>query len=88
MKEYKNVRSTVKPNEKETDGYFVYINSDITEKEVITEDNKYTEYEFNQTVYSKDEYIDLIDNKNKELEENMIETQIALCEVYEKLEVW
>ena len=33
--------------------------------------------------YRKDEYIKLLAQKNIELENNLTETQLALCEIYE-----
>ena len=49
------------------------------------EGNTHTEYEFNQIQYSKDEYIQMIDKRNDELEKNITDTQIALCDVYEMM---
>lgn len=85
MIDYGKVRSTVKPEAKVVDEFSVWINSDIQEIEVAHEDETHTEYEFNQTQYSKDEYIKIIDERNESLESNLTDTQIALCEVYEML---
>lgn len=83
MKEYKNVRSTVKPKETEIDEYSVWVNSDIKEVLMSDENGSHTEYEFNQKQYSKDEYIKLISEQNKDLEDKLTDTQLALCEIYE-----
>lgn len=77
------VRSTVKPDEVEIDEYSVWVNSDIKEIQVQSEDERHTEYEFNQVRYTKDEYIKLIDERNSTLESQLTDTQLALCEIYE-----
>ena len=77
------VQSTIKPNEKAIDEYSVWVNKDIAEIIVADENGSHTEYEYNQTQYSKDEYIQLMDEKNKTLESELTDTQIALCDIYE-----
>lgn len=83
MIDYGAVRSTVKPDKVEIDEYSVWVNSDITEIVVQSEDKSHTEYEFNQVRYTKDEYIKLIDEQNTTLESQLTDTQLALCEIYE-----
>lgn len=83
MTEYKHVQSTIKPNKTEIDEYSVWVNKDIAEIIVADENGSHTEYEYNQTQYSKDEYIQLMDEKNKTLESELTDTQIALCDIYE-----
>lgn len=83
MIDYGRIRSTIKPEEKVIDDFSVWINTDIQEVEVTHEDDTLIEYEFNQVRYSKDEYIKIIDDKNANLETQLTDTQIALCEVYE-----
>lgn len=83
MIDYGVVRSTIKPDGVEIDKYSVWVNSDIKEIEVQSEDESHTEYEFNQVRYTKDEYIKLIDEKNTTLESQLTDTQLALCEIYE-----
>ena len=85
MIEYKNIRSTVKPENKVIDDYSVWVNTDIKEVDVKTDEEIHTEFEFNQVRYTKDEYINLIDNKNTELEKQVTNTQLALCDVYEMI---
>ena len=87
MTEYKNVHSTIKPNETEIDEYSVWVNEDIREITITDENGEHTGYEFNQTQYSKDEYIKLISEQNKDLEDKLTDTQLAICEVYEMLEI-
>lgn len=59
----------------------VYVHTDITKVE--EEENL---YEYHEIQYDKDEYIKLMSEKNKELEEQVINTQMALCEIYEGME--
>lgn len=83
MIDYGAIRSTVKPDAVEIDEYSVWLNSDIKEIEMQSEDKTHTEYEFNQVRYTKDEYIKLIDERNTTLESQLTDTQLALCEIYE-----
>lgn len=83
MIDYGTVRSTIKPDTIEIDEYSVWVNSNIKEIEVQSEDESHTEYEFNQVRYTKDEYIKLIDERNTTLESQLTDTQLALCEIYE-----
>lgn len=85
MIDYGAVRSTVKPDEVEIDEYSVWVNSNIKESDVQSENGSYTdtEYEYNQVRYTKDEYIKLIDKRNLTLESQLTDTQLALCEIYE-----
>lgn len=85
MIDHGKVRSTVKPEAKVIDEYSVWINTEIQEVEVNFEDNIHTEYEFNQIRYSKNEYIEMIDNRNAQLESQVTDTQLALVEVYEMM---
>ncbi len=85
MIDYGTVRSTAKPEGKVIDDYSVWVNTGIKEIKVADENGERTEYEFNQLQYSKEEYIKLIDAKNASLEEELTNTQLALCDVYEML---
>ena len=79
------VQSTVKPKEIEIDEHSVWENKDISEMTVTDENGEHTEYEFSQTQYSKNEYIKFLHNNNKELEDKLTDTQLALCDVYEMI---
>lgn len=67
MKIHKNVRSNVCPQSLAFDENSVWENTNIKKVEVEYEGEVYTEYEFDQTRYTKDEYIKLLDEKNTEL---------------------
>ena len=86
MTEDKNVQSGVKPKETEIDEYSVWVNENIREIEITDENGSHTEYEYDQIQYSKDEYILLLSEENKNLENMLTDTQLALCDVYEMME--
>lgn len=86
MTENKNVQSTIKPKKIEIDEYSVWVNEDIKEITITDENSSHTEYEYNQTQYSKDEYILILSENNRNLEDMLTNTQLAICEVYEMLE--
>lgn len=75
------VKSAVKPDEKVVDDYSVWLATDI----ISDDDGERTEFEYHLIQYTKDEYIKLIDEKNAELEEQLTDTQLALCDVYEMM---
>ena len=85
MIDYGKVRSTIKPEEKVIDDYSVWLNTDIQEVEAAMEEETITEYEFNQVRYSKEEYIKMLDDKNADLENEITQAQIAMCEIYEMM---
>lgn len=64
----------------------VYVHSDI--KKVQKKDEKDPDvWEYHEVQYGKDEYIELIAEKNKALEKQVTDTQLALTELYEMKEV-
>ena len=77
MTDYGIVKSTARPEEKVVDEYSVWVNTDITQ----TADG----WEYHLVQYSKDEYLALMDEKNAALEEQLTDTQLALCDVYEMI---
>lgn len=58
----------------------VYVHTDI--KEIKTEDGGAL-YEYHEVQYCKDEYIELMAEANKDLEEQVTNAQLALAEIYE-----
>ena len=86
MKDFGKTRSTVKPDAVVIDDNSVWVHTDIQEvHESVGEDQSFDGYEFNMIQYEKDEYIKIISEKNEELEQQVTDTQLALCEVYELL---
>lgn len=86
MKDYGLVRSTIKPQEVEIKQTKVFVTSNIRQFTFTIEDEEVTEYEFNLVEYDKDDYIKMMIDRNTKLEQTVTNTQIGLCEVYEKLE--
>ena len=74
---YDEVRSAVKPDTVKIDEYSIWVAEDIRESG--------GEWAYTLTQYEKDEYIKLIDEKNTELESQLTDTQLALCDVYEMI---
>jgi len=88
MKDYGKTRSTVKPDEMVIDDSSVWVCTDIVEvSEEGTDDMDagFIGYEFNMVQYSKDEFIKIQADKNSSLENELTETQLALCDVYEMI---
>ena len=77
MKDYGTVQSAVRPEEKVVDEYSVWLNTDITQTADV--------WEYHLVQYTKDEYIKLMVDKNAALEEQLTDTQLALCDVYEMI---
>lgn len=89
MVNHGKVRSTEKPESMVIDEYSVWMNSNIqeieVEDEVVTDDGKiekrtHIEYEFDMVQYTKDEVIIA-------QSQQITDTQLALCEIYESLGV-
>lgn len=79
MIDYGKVYSTICPQEVKIDDYSVWVNTDITE----TDEEGIVMYAFLQKQYTKDEYIKLLGEENKALSQELTNTQLALCEIYE-----
>ena len=77
MKDYGIAQSAVRPEEKVVDEYSVWVNTDITRTT--------GGWTYHLVQYSKDEYLALMDEKNAALEEQLTDTQLALCDVYEMI---
>lgn len=86
MKQYNKLRSSVQPEKIEITPTSILINSNIdTYSEEI--DGKMLEgYEYEAVEYSKDEYLIKLIQDNNTLQNELINTQLALCELYESLE--
>lgn len=65
----------------------VFVNSNFEQVEKEVEEGVIAEWRFSQEEYSKDEYIEMIASRNNMLEQSLIDTQLAIAEVYEMLEV-
>lgn len=78
-------RSAVEPKTVEITESKVFVATDIEQVTLTIDEQEVQEYQFNLVEYDKDEYIKIISEKNEELEQQMTDTQIALCDVYEML---
>lgn len=85
MKNYGLQRSAVEPKAVEITESKVFVATDIEQVTVTMDEQEVQEYQFNLVEYDKDEYIKIISEKNEELEQQMTDTQFALCDVYEML---
>ena len=87
MIDYGTQRSTVEPLELELTETKVFVASDITPVNEPDTDEQpgFIGFEFQLVEYEKDEYIKMIDEKNKSLETQVDNTMIALCEIYETM---
>jgi hypothetical protein len=85
MKDYGITYSNNKPQTIELTENKVFIASDIEEVTKVIDDIEITEFQYNLVECEKDEYIKLISDKNTELESDLTDLQVALCDVYELL---
>lgn len=84
MVDYGKVRSTVKPEPIVIDDFSVWQHTDIQKiSENIGEENEFVGYEFNMVQYDKNEFILKQAEENNALSQQITDTQLALCEVYE-----
>lgn len=86
MIEYGKVRSTVKPEPTIIDDYSVWVHKNITEvSENIGTDAEFVGFEFDMVQYDKNEFILMQSTANAALQQQITDTELALCEVYEML---
>ena len=85
MKNHGQVRSTVEPLAVEITASKVFVASDIEEITVTMGEDTHVEFQFNLIEYDKDEYIRMMSDKNESVEQELTNTQIALCDVYETI---
>ena len=86
MKEFKNVQGSLQQAQplivnKDT----VYVHTNIvqaTDEYGNVVDNLYV---YDEVQYTKDEYIQIMAEKNSQLEKELTDTQLALCELYESV---
>lgn len=84
MTDYGIVKSTTKPESIKIDEYSVWINTDIEAIEEEIEGEVFTGFSYHMVQYSKDEYIM---RQQEIIEEQITNTQLALCELAEITEV-
>lgn len=77
------VRSTVKPPEFEITPTSIFVASNITPYKEEFDGRVFEGYEYDCTEYTKDEYLLQLARENAELKQNVLDTQMALVELYE-----
>lgn len=88
MKDYGTVRSTVRPEAVRVDEYSIWKCSDIREvSENVGEENEFVGWEYEMVRYDKNEFIRMQISESAELSEQITNTQLALCELCEDMEV-
>lgn len=85
MKDYGLTRSAVEPQAVEITESKVFVATNVEQVTVSTDEGDVQEFQFNLVEYDKDEYIRMMSDKNEELNQQVTDTQLALCDVYEML---
>lgn len=87
MVDYGKVRSTIKPESVVIDDYSVWENTNIEAvSENVGRETEFNGFEYNMVQYDKNEYILKQAQANAELSDQLTETQLALCDVYEMIQ--
>ena len=62
----------------------VYVHTDISP---VEEDGKVADnlFSYTEVQYDKDEFIEMMAQQNEQLSNDLIDTQLALCEIYEAI---
>lgn len=85
MKDFGKVRSSYEPKKIVITPSQVFIASNITSYSELKDGYNENGYEYNYVVYDKDEYIELLSEQSELLQNELLDTQSALCDVYELL---
>ena len=87
MVDYGKVKSTIKPESVAIDDYSVWENTSIEAvSENVGTETEFNGFEYNMVQYDKNEYILKQAQANAELSDQLTETQLALCDVYEMIQ--
>lgn len=92
MVDYGEVHSTVKPEKIDIKETKVFVATDIEEEVIYIPEDFETEteevgYKYHLVEYDKNEYITMMSIKDEQLESELSNAQMALCELYELVEV-
>lgn len=85
MISYGKVRSLARPKNLEVTISSVYLAYNIIPFEEEYDDRILHGYEYDYDKYDKDEYISQLGLENEELKETLLDTQSALCDIYEMI---
>lgn len=86
---YEKTQSIDRPLDFEVNPYRVFVAKNIKyiEVPVVNEDETLqSHYEYDLYEYTPEEYIGILQNGNNNLQQEVLDTQMALCDVYELLE--
>lgn len=86
MKDYGIVYGSVSPQAVEITPDAVFIAEDIAPYEDSIDGQNIAGYKYHYMSYTKDEYLALLVTNNNALQQQVLETQVALCDLYEQLE--
>lgn len=86
MINYGRTYSDERPEEVDVKETMVFVASNIEEVTVEDpEEGEKTQYEFDYVGYTKDEYIKLMTDTNSNMNAQLLDAQLALCELYEMI---
>ncbi len=85
MKNFGKVRSSYEPKKITISASQVFIASNIMPYSELKDEYNEKGYEYDYVVYDKDEYIELLSEQSEQLQSELLDTQSALCNVYELL---
>jgi len=82
---YEHIKSSTKPENVEVTSSHVFLAKNIQTYEENLEGTLISGFVYDCEAYTKDEYIKLLDEKNTQLMEELLNTQMALCDIYETI---
>jgi len=87
MINYGKTYSDERPEEVDVKETMVFVASNIEEVPAPDPEGEgpKTQYEFDYVGYTKDEYIKLMTDTNTEMNAQLLDAQLALCELYEMI---
>lgn len=85
MVNYGKIRSSIAPKGIEVTDTKVFIAENIQEYSEDFDGLIVQGFEYDYVGYDKDEYIKHIGEQNNSLQQQLLETQLALCEIYESI---
>ena len=85
MKDYGHIYSNERPLDVQIIGKSVFIASNIQPYEKIMDKRHMSGYEYDYKAYGIEEYIQLMANENKDLREQVLTAQEAICDLYEMI---
>lgn len=86
MIDYGTVKSSVCPEPMVIDEFSVWINTNIEEStETGADGEEIKGFQYQMIQYTKDEYIQMMVEKNQKTDQQVTEAQLALIELYEMM---